>query len=77
MIDRPLDLLNQYKGSKVLVHCKGDKIYSGKLLAFDIHINLVLDNMREVKEKNVTKNLGLSFVRGDSVNYISVGSKEK
>ena len=43
-IERPLDLLNNSKGREVLVHLKGDKQFVGILLAFDIHINTVLDN---------------------------------
>lgn len=76
MIERPLDLLNESKGSKVLVACKGDKIYLGKLLAFDIHINVVLESMKELDDKGeVVKNYGLSFIRGDTIKFISPGDK--
>jgi len=76
MIERPLDLLNESKGSKVLVYCKGDKKYSGKVLAFDIHINLVVENMKEISEEGeVIKSFGLSFIRGDNINFISPGEK--
>ena len=49
-IERPLDLLNDSKGKEVLVHLKGDKQFVGTLLAFDIHINLVLDNTKEMQD---------------------------
>ena len=49
-IERPLDLLNQSKGKEVLVYLKGDRQLVGTLLAFDIHINLVLDNTKEMQE---------------------------
>ena len=50
-IERPLDLLNNSKGKEVLVHLKGDKQFVGTLLAFDIHINLVLDNIKEMQDE--------------------------
>ena len=52
-IERPLDLLNNSKGKEVLVHLKGDKQVVGTLLAFDIHINLVLDNIKEMQNNEV------------------------
>ena len=73
-IERPLDLLNQSKGKEVLVQLKGDQQFVGTLLAFDIHINVVLDNAKEVKDGEVKKNLGLTFVRGDTIIYISPAS---
>lgn len=73
-IERPLDLLNQSKGKEVLVQLKGDKQYVGTLLAFDIHINVVLDNAKEVSDGDVKKSIGLTFVRGDTIIYISPAS---
>jgi small nuclear ribonucleoprotein (snRNP)-like protein len=73
-IERPLDLLNISKGKEVLVHLKGEKYFVGTLLAFDIHINLVLDNVKEMHEGEVKKSLGLTFLRGDTIIYISPAS---
>lgn len=73
-IERPLDLLNNSKGKEVLVHLKGDKIFVGTLLAFDIHINLVLDNIKEMQDNEVKRNLGLGFLRGDTIIFISPAS---
>ena len=73
-IERPLDLLNNSKGKEVLVHLKGDKQFVGTLLAFDIHINLVLDNVKEMQNNEIKKNLGLTFLRGDTIIYISPAS---
>jgi small nuclear ribonucleoprotein (snRNP)-like protein len=53
---------------------KGDKYFVGTLLAFDIHINLVLDNVKEMHEGEVKKSLGLTFLRGDTIIYISPAS---
>lgn len=73
-IERPLDLLNNSKGKEVLVHLKGDKQLVGTLLAFDIHINLVLDNTKEMQNNEMKRNVGLSFVRGDTIIFISPAS---
>ena len=74
VITRPLDLLNNSKGQEVLVNLKGDKQLVGTLLAFDIHINLVLDNVKEMENGEVKKNLGLAFLRGDTIIFISPAS---
>ena len=73
-IERPLDLLNQAKGKDVLVQLKGDKQLVGTLLTFDIHINLVMDNAREVQNSEVKRSLGLTFLRGDTIVFISPAS---
>lgn len=73
-IERPLDLLNNSKGKEVLVHLKGDKQFVGTLLAFDIHINLVMDNVKEMQNGELKRSLGLTFMRGDTIIYISPAS---
>jgi small nuclear ribonucleoprotein len=73
-IDRPLDLLNNSKGQEVLVQLKGDKQFVGTLIAFDIHINLVLDNTKEMQNGEIKKNLGLTFLRGDTIIFVSPAS---
>jgi len=72
--ERPLDLLNKAKGKEVLVQLKNERQFVGKLLAFDIHINVVLDGAKEVVDGEVKKNLGLTFVRGDTIIFISPSS---
>jgi|TARA_Y100000034_G_scaffold83286_1_gene99722 small nuclear ribonucleoprotein len=73
-IERPLDLLNNSKNKEVLVHLKGDKQFVGTLLAFDIHINLVLDNTKEIQDNELKRNIGLTFLRGDTIIFISPAS---
>ncbi len=73
-IERPLDLLNGSKGKEVLVRLKGDRELVGTLLAFDIHINLVLDNAKEMENGSQKKSIGLAFLRGDTIIYISPAS---
>ena len=73
-IERPLDLLNQSKGKEVLIQLKGDKQFVGTLLAFDMHINIALDNAKEIQNGEVKKNIGFTFLRGDTIIYISPAS---
>ncbi len=73
-IERPLDLLNNSKGHEVLVHLKSGKQFTGTLLAFDIHINLVMDNVKQMEDGEVKTSLGLTFLRGDTIIYISPAS---
>jgi small nuclear ribonucleoprotein len=70
-IERPLDLLNQSKGKEVLIKLKNGKQIVGKLLAFDININVVLENAKEIIDSEMKTGLGLTFIRGDSIVYIS------
>ncbi|NPE26411.1 small nuclear ribonucleoprotein [Methanococcoides sp. SA1] len=70
-IDRPLDLLNSAKGKEILVQLKSGKQFVGKLLAFDIHINVVLEAAKEVENGEQTTSYGLTFLRGDTIVFIS------
>ena len=73
-IERPLDLLNQSKGKEILVQLKSEKQLVGTLLAFDIHINVVLDNAKEMHNNEVKRSIGLTFLRGDTIVFISPAS---
>lgn len=70
-IDRPLDLLNSAKGKEILVQLKSGKQFVGKLLAFDIHVNVVIDNAKEVENGEQRTSYGLTFLRGDTIVFIS------
>ena len=76
-IDRPLDVLNNAKGKEVLVQLKNNRQMVGTLLAFDIHINVVLDNAKEMLDQENTRNIGLTFLRGDTIIFISPASAVK
>ena len=70
-IERPLDLLNSAKGKEVLIQLKSGKQLVGTLLAFDIHINVVLDNAKEVVDGEQATSYGLTFLRGDTIIFIT------
>lgn len=68
---RPLDMLNNSRGKRVIVDLKNGRQLSGILKAFDIHINTVLENAEESKDGQPTKKLGHVFIRGDTIIFIS------
>jgi len=76
-IDRPLDVLNNAKGKEVLVQLKNNRQIVGTLLAFDIHINTVLDNAKEIIDGEEKRNFGLTFLRGDAIIFISPANVAK
>ncbi len=69
---RPLDALNNTRGKRVIVELKNKAQYVGKLNAFDIHINVVLDEAELIEEGEVKKKLGTVFIRGDTIVSISL-----
>lgn len=61
-IERPLDLLNMGKDKKVSIRVKNNDLsLEGILLAFDIHINLVIDCGEYLK-----------FIKGELVEDVSI-----
>ena len=68
---RPLDALNQARDKRVIVELKNNKQYVGKLKAFDIHINVVLENAEEHEAGELKRKLGVIFIRGDTITVIS------
>ena len=68
---RPLDALNAARGKQVIVNLKNGAMLTGKLKAFDIHINVVLDEAKETQDGEVKRQLGTVFIRGDTITIIS------
>lgn len=68
---RPLDALNNARNKRVIVELKNGKQFVGKLTAFDIHINTVLDEAEERESGETKRQLGKLFIRGDTIIFIS------
>jgi small nuclear ribonucleoprotein len=68
---RPLDALNKVRDKRVIVELKNNKQYTGKLKSFDIHINVVLDEVEERANGEMTRKLNTVFIRGDTITIIS------
>lgn len=68
---RPLDALNAARHKRVIVELKNGKQFIGKLIAFDIHINAVLEEAEEHVDGQVKRKIGTIFIRGDTIIFIS------
>lgn len=71
MTNRPLDVLNESLNTNVIAKLKGGKIFKGELKGYDIHMNLVLDNVTEIKEENIIGKYDTLVVRGDNIVYVA------
>lgn len=70
--ERPLDALNVARGKRVIVELKNGKQFLGKLKAFDIHINTVLEDAEEHENGQLKRKIGNAFIRGDTIILISL-----
>lgn len=68
---RPLDALNSARNKRVIVELKNNKQFVGKLKAFDIHVNVVMDEAEERADGETKRKLGTIFLRGDMIVMIS------
>ncbi len=68
---RPLDALNEARNKRVIVELKNNRQFVGNLKAFDIHINVVLENAEEREKGELLRKLGVVFLRGDTITIIS------
>ncbi|MEA3399315.1 MAG: LSM domain-containing protein [Patescibacteria group bacterium] len=72
-MSRPLDALNKSRGKRVIVDLKNGWRYVGKLQAFDIHINTVLEEAEEYEPKNkkiltqIDEKVSEETIEGDKV----------
>ena len=70
--ERPLDALNAARNKRVIVELKSKRQIVGVLKAFDIHINIVLDEAEERDENGqMARKLGNVFIRGDMIVLVS------
>lgn len=71
-IARPFDMLNNSLNKQVLIMLKGNIQIRGKLKAFDVHLNVVLEDAEEIENGKVkTKHIEV-FLRGDTVILVTV-----
>ena len=69
---RPLDSLNAARGKRVIVELNNKVQYVGILRAFDIHVNIVLEDAEERREGEVSRKLGKMFIRGAAITLLSL-----
>lgn len=70
MINRPLDILHEAKGKKIILKLKNGDSISGTLRAVDLYMNMWIDGAEIQKNEGKTK-IGTILVRGDGVVYAS------
>jgi small nuclear ribonucleoprotein len=70
-LERPFDFLNETVNKTVLVRLKGKKELRGTLKAFDVHMNIVLEDAEELEEGKVLNKIGSMLVRGDNIVFLS------
>ncbi len=71
MNDRPFDLLQDAVGKNVMVELKDGIVVRGTLRAFDIHMNLTLDDAEKLVAGETKNRYGKLLLRGDNVLLIS------
>ncbi len=71
MQERPFDLLNKAIGQQVLIRLKNGTDIRGKMTAFDIHMNIVLDNSEELEDGNLKTKVGTILLRGGNILWVS------
>jgi len=74
MTSRPLDVLDKAKGKRVILKLKNSAEITGVLQAFDLHLNIWLEDAMETKDDKQIK-LGSTLVRGDTIILVSPTSE--
>jgi small nuclear ribonucleoprotein len=54
-----------------MIELKNGRQFVGKLMAFDMHINCVLEDAEELAEGATKRKIGKVFLRGDTIIFIS------
>lgn len=69
--NRPFDILNSSLHKHVIIRLKGGTELRGLMSAYDVHMNLVLQDAEQLENGEVKRKLGTMLVRGDSVVFLS------
>ena len=69
-VEKPFDYFGKFLGNKVRVFLKNGEVVEGSIIAFDVHLNLVLVDVT-VKKEGEEISLENLFVRGDNILYVT------
>ena len=67
---RPLDVLDKAKGKRIMIKLKNGTEITGVLQAFDLHLNLWLEEADATNDDTQIK-IGSTLIRGDTIIYAS------
>jgi small nuclear ribonucleoprotein (snRNP)-like protein len=70
MSTRPIDVLDKAKEKRVIIKLKNGSEITGVLKAFDLHLNIWLEEANQTKDDTQIK-LGSALVRGDTIVLVS------
>ena len=68
---RPFDVLNGALNNNVLLRLKGGIEVRGKMVSYDVHMNLVLEGSEQLENGEVKRKIGTLLVRGDNLVFIA------
>lgn len=68
---RPFDILNNCLNNTVIIGMKGGSEFRGVMVAYDVHMNIVLEKAEQIINGEVKRGIGTILLRGDSVTFIS------
>jgi small nuclear ribonucleoprotein len=71
-ITRPFDMLNNAINKQILVQLKDNVQIRGKLRAFDVHMNIVIEDAEEIKDGKTKTKYIETLLRGDNIVWITV-----
>ena len=71
-ITRPFDMLNNAINKQVLILLKDNLQVRGKLKAFDVHMNVVLEDAEELKDGKSKAKYVETLLRGDNIVWITI-----
>ncbi len=68
---RPFDVLNSSLNNTVIIGLKGGVEFRGTMVAYDVHMNIVLEKAEQMVNGEVKRGVGTVLLRGDSVVFLS------
>jgi len=71
-VSRPFDMLNNAINKQVLVQIKDNVQIRGILKAFDVHMNIVLEEAEELKDGKTKTKYSETLLRGDNIVWITI-----
>lgn len=75
MADEISNLMNKNKQKSILLRLRNNKTVKGKLVDYDVHMNLTLENAEDISDDKSQK-LGKILLRGDNILAISLDTEK-